>query len=36
MKKVTFCILKISLSWNFVYNLQTFQVHFCDLNAISA
>ena len=34
-KKVTFCILKTSLSRNFVYNLQTFrgfcQVHFTIL-----
>ena len=39
-KKLTFCKLKISLSWNFVYNLQTFwgscQVYYYDLVAISA
>ena len=37
MKKATFCKVKISLSRNFVYNLQTFrwfcQVHFYDFVA---
>ena len=31
MKKVTFCKLKMSLSRNFVYNLQTFQ-GFCQVH----
>ena len=37
MKKVTFCKLEMSLSRNFVYNLQTFQgfcpVHFYNFVA---
>ena len=37
MKKVTFCQLKMSLTRNFVYNLQTFrgfcQVHFSVANS---
>ena len=32
MKKVTFCKLKMSLSRNFVYNLQTFQ-GFCQVHS---
>ena len=32
MKKVTFCKLEMSLSRNFVYNLQTFQ-GFCQVHS---